>query len=67
MSIRTSIVSLESRLDAHQEAIEAIEAIDKAVSRLVWISDAILAIFLIVVVPAVVWLAVEWVKLRGEM
>jgi len=64
MSIRTSIVSLESRLDAHQEAIEAI---DKAVSRLVWISDAILAIFLIVVVPAVVWLAVEWVKLRGEM
>ena len=61
MSIRTSIVSLESRLDAHQEAI------DKAVARLVWISDAILAIFLIVVVPAVVWLAVEWVKLRGEM
>ena len=64
MSIRTSINLLESRLDAHQEAIEAI---DKAVARLVWISDAILAIFLIVVVPAVVWLAVEWVKLRGEM
>lgn len=64
MSIRTSINLLESRIDAHQEAIEAI---DKAVARLVWISDAILAIFLIVVVPAVVWLAVEWVKLRGEM
>lgn len=64
MSIRTSIVSLESRLDAHQEAIEEI---DKIVRRIVWIADILLAFILLAIVPSVIWLAVEWVKLRGEM
>lgn len=63
MSIRTSINLLESRIDAHQEAIQAI---DRVVRRLVWIADILLAVILLVIVPAVIWLAFEWLKLRGE-
>lgn len=64
MSIRTSINLLESRIDAHQEDIDEI---DKIVRRIDWIADILLAFILLAIVTYVIWLAVELVKLRGEM